>query len=210
MLMLLGMLLGLTWLVTLPEGGLVIEGIDVIRAGQRFAGFIAGAGVLFGLALVTVGEPAIAILERLPLGSRLALFTRRFRDVFAKLLARPGEAAALLGLSAAIWLLTIAAIGSFMSAFEGIPVGIGPAWSTWSVTLSGMAAVPTPGFFGSFELFCSSALWLLWGVSRDLAGAFALSLHMGQFVFTIGLGCVFLLVEGLSLRDLVRPTPPAS
>lgn len=208
MLMLLGMLLGLTWLVVLPEGGLVIEGIDVIQAGQRFAGLIAGAGVLFGVALVAVGEPAIAILSRLPLGERLAGFTRRFREVFADLLARPLESVQLLALSAGIWLLTIAAIGSFMAAFDGIPVGIGPAWSTWSVTLSGMAAVPTPGFFGSFELFCSSALWLLWGVDRDLAGAFALSLHVGQFVFTIGLGSVFLLVEGLSLRDLVRTAPP--
>jgi len=205
MIMLLCMLLGLTWMVALPEGGLIISGVDVIHAGQRFAGVIAGAGVLFGLVLVGVGEPAIGLIERLPLGPALAGFTRRFREGLVSLLARPAQAVALVGLSASIWLLTIAAIGVFMTAFPGIPTGIGPAWSTWSITLSGMAAVPTPGFFGSFELFCSSALWLLWGVDRDLAGAFAIALHIGQFLFTVGLGAVFLVVEGLSLRDLVRP-----
>ena len=208
MVMLLLMLLGLTLLVSLPENGLVIEGVDVIQAGQRFAGLIAGAGTLFGVLLVGIGEPAIALLERLPMGSLVARFARRFREGFATLLAQPARAALLLLLSAGIWLLTIAAIGVFMGAFDGIPVGIGPAWSTWSITLSGMAAVPTPGFFGAFELFCSSALWLLWGVERDIASAFAVALHLGQFTFTIGLGASFLLIEGLSLRDLVRPPPP--
>ncbi|MFT4979070.1 MAG: hypothetical protein ACI8S6_004980 [Myxococcota bacterium] len=205
MMMLLLMLLGLTWLVELPEGGLLIEGIDVIRVGQRLAGFIAGVGTLFGVALVAIGEPALSLIARLPLGVPLAAFTRRFREGLVSLLARPAQGVLLLGLSASIWLLTIAAIGVFMTAFPGIPTGLGPAWSTWSITLSGMAAVPTPGFFGSFELFCSSALWLLWGVDRDLASAFAIALHMGQFLFTVGLGAAFLVVEGLSMHDLVRP-----
>lgn len=205
MLMLLGMLLGLAWLVPLPEGGLLIEGIDVIQAGQRFAGIIAGVGVLFGAVLVAAGEPAIRLVERLPLGGVLAGFTRRFREGFVALLSKPGQAALLLAISAGIWLVTIGAIGVFMTAFPGIPTGIGPAWSTWSITLSGMAAVPTPGFFGSFELFCGTSLQLLWGVERDLAVAFALALHLGQFAFTVGIGALFLIVEGLSLRDLIRP-----
>ena len=208
MVMLLLMLLGLTLVVELPEGGLVIEGVDVIRFGQRFAGAIAGAGTLFGAGLVAIGEPAIRLLERLPMGGLVARFARRFREGFATLLSRPLQAAALLALSAGIWAVTIGAIGVFMAAFDGIPVGIGPAWSTWAITLSGMAAVPTPGFFGAFELFCSSALWLLWGVERGSASTFAVALHLGQFVFTIGLGATFLVVEGLSVRDLVRPTPP--
>lgn len=207
MVMLLGMLLGLAWLVDLPEGGLLIEGIDVIAAGQRFAGVIAGVGVLFGAALVAIGEPAIRLVERLPLGGVLAGFTRRFREGLVSLLARPGQAALLVAISASIWLLTIAAIGVFMAAFPGIPTGVSAAWSTWAVTLSGMAAVPTPGFFGSFELFCGAALQLLWHVPRDLAVAFALALHLGQFTFTVGLGAVFLVIEGLSIRDLVRPVP---
>ena len=52
MLMLLGMLMGLTLMVELPEGGLVIDGIDVISAGQRFAGTIVarcGLGVFLQL-----------------------------------------------------------------------------------------------------------------------------------------------------------------
>ena len=208
MLMLLAMLFGLTWFVALPEGGLIIEGIDVIHVGQRFAGVIAGLGGLLGLGLVAIGEPALALLDRVTVLAPFTGFVRRFREGLVALTARPLEALSLLLLSAAIWLLTIAAIGVFMTAFAGIPVGVGPAWSTWAVTLSGMVALPTPGFFGSFELFCSSALWLLWGVERDLAGAFAIALHIGQFTFTIGIGAIFLVVEGLSVRDLIQPAVP--
>ncbi|MEL6348766.1 MAG: lysylphosphatidylglycerol synthase transmembrane domain-containing protein [Myxococcota bacterium] len=209
MVMLLLMLLGVTWLVALPEGGLVIEGVDVIQAGQRFAGIIALVGTLAGAVLIWVGEPLIHLLELLPMGGLVAGFARKFREGFVQLARQPSRAILLLSISASIWAVTIAAIGVFMGAFPGVPTGVSEAWSTWAITLSGMVALPTPGFFGSFELFCSSALWLLWGVERALAGSFAIALHIGQFTFTVGLGAAFLVVEGLSIRDLVQPIPEA-
>jgi uncharacterized membrane protein YbhN (UPF0104 family) len=62
---------------------------------------------------------------------------------------------------------------------------------------------PTPGFFGSFELFAAAAL-RPWGADPDAARAFAVVYHLAIFVFTIGLGLISLLWEGMSLRQLVQ------
>lgn len=201
MTMLLGMLLGLTWVVDLPPGRIQVQGIDVVVAGQRLAGSIVLAGVIAGALVVVAGEPAIRRLERLLLVGRSGgRFARRFREGLVALVRRPRYAAGLVAISAAIWALTIAAVDMVMAAFEGMPTGLGPAWSTWAITLSGMTVLPTPGFFGTYELFCTVALWL-WGVNADLARTFAVVLHLGQFGFIVSLGSIFLVIEGLSLRD---------
>ena len=72
----------------------------------------------------------------------------------------------------------------------------------WTLTLAGMTAVPTPGFFGGFEASCSAALMMLGG-DADRARTFAVLLHLGQFAFTVCSGVLFLVLEGLSLRELV-------
>ena len=161
--------------------------------------------------VVAVGEPAIRLIERLPLGDKIGGLTRRFREGFLTLLRRPLDAALAFVVSLAIWALTITAVGTVMTGFDGVPVGLGPAWSTWTITLSGMTAVPTPGFFGGFEAFCTAALWL-WGVEPNLARTFALVLHLGQFGFTVAVGGIALAAEGLGLSALIRtaPPPPAS
>ncbi len=204
--MLLLMLLGLTLVVELPATGVVVQGVDVVQAGQRAAGVMVALGSVAGLLVVAVGEPAIRLLERFPLGSKIAGFARRFREGFLSLISRPLNALLTVLISVGIWALTIAAVGVVMAAFPGIPVGVGPAWSTWTITLSGMTALPTPGFFGSYEAFCAAALWL-WNVDPDLGRTFALVLHLGQFGFTVAIGGAALLVEGLSLGALIRPRP---
>ena len=155
------------------------------------------AGVLIG-----VGEPAIALLERVPVVGRFAGFARRFREGMQSLLASPIRCLQVVVQTVALWGLTLVGIGSFMWGFPGIPSSVGAVWTTWSITLAGMTAIPTPGFFGGYELFCTAALWLL-EVDRDLGATFAITLHLGQFAFTCGLGGIFLLREGLSLRGLV-------
>lgn len=208
MTMLLLMLIGLTLIVDLPEGGIQVEGIDVIAAGQKLAGFLVAAGITVGGVLVFVGEPAIRLLERLPLGAMVAGFARKFREGFLELLRAPLRAMLLFALSVGIWAVTVTAVGTCMAAFQGIPVGVAEAWSTWTITISGMTAIPTPGFFGAYEIFCSAALWI-WGVDPDIARTFAIVLHLGQFGFIVVIGGYFLLREGLSLRSLVRAAPPA-
>ena len=200
--MLLFMLIGVTWWVELPQEGLVVRGIDVVSTGQQIAGtLLVAASVCAGI-LIGVGEPAIVLLERVPFVGRFGGFARRFREGMKSLLASPVRCLQVVGQTIALWGLTLLGIGSFMWGFPGIPSSIGAVWTTWSITLAGMTAIPTPGFFGGYELFCTAALWLL-GVERDLGATFAITLHLGQFAFTCGLGGIFVIREGLSLRRLV-------
>lgn len=90
-----------------------------------------------------------------------------------------------------------------LHAFPGMPTSPQTALVVWTATLSGMSAVPTPGFFGGFEAFCTAAL-VLWGVPSADARVFAILLHLGQFVCTVGTGLVFLVYEGVSLLEVVR------
>ena len=202
MLMLLVMLLGLTFWVELPAEGLVVRGVDVIGAGQRLSGAVVALGCAFGAGLVVVGEPAIRFLERLPLVGKAAGFARRFREGMIGLGRSPMRLALVVFQTVSLWALTLTGIASFMWGFPGIPSSLGAVWTMWSVTLAGMTALPTPGFFGGYELFCTASLWLL-GVEPGLAGTFAITLHLGQFAFTCGLGGFFVLREGMNLRSLV-------
>ena len=213
MAMLLALLLGLTLVVDLPPAGVIIHvqgvDVDVVQVAQRAAGGIVAIGAVFWAGLVIVGEPAMRLVERLPLGVKIATFARRFREGFLALLATPARAALLVVISAAIWALTVAAVATVMAGFDGLPVGVGPALSTWTITIAGMTAAPTPGFLGPYEASCTAALGL-WGVDPSLAGTFALVLHFGQLFFTLGIGVASLLIEGISLSQLIRPSPPAS
>ncbi len=201
---LLGMLLALGLAVELPADGIVVQGVDVLRADQKALGSLLLLGLLGGALVVGLGPPALRLVARLPLGARLAGFAGQFRSAFVGLLRQPGRAAAALGLSVAIWACTVSAVWAVMAGFPGVPASLSAAFTTWTVTLTGMVAVPTPGFFGPYELFCTAALWL-WSVAPDTAGAFAVTLHLGQLGFTVLLGGSALVAEGLGLRDLVRP-----
>ena len=200
------MLLGVSWLVELPAEGIVVHGVDVLRAGQRLAGTAVVLGVLLGTLVLVAGEPVIRQVQRLPLGALVSSLLRRFREGFLELVRRPvlGLLAGLL--TVVIWAVTIGAVAIIMASMPGLPVSLASAWTTWTLTLAGMAAVPTPGFFGSYELFCTAALWLF-QVDPDRARTFALVLHLGQLGFTALLGSGAMLVEGLGLRQLVVRAP---
>ena len=202
--MLLVMLLGLGFVVDLPAGGLTVEGGDLVAAGQRAVGFAVMVGVMGGTGVVVAGEPALQWIRRLPLGERVAGLAGRFIEGLSALARRPLRLLGLLGISVTIWALTLGGVLSVMAGFQGIPVSFSAAWATWTATITGMTLIPTPGFFGAYELFCSRALWLF-DVNVDVARAFAVLLHLGQLGFTVLIGSIFLVVEGLSLRDLVRP-----
>jgi uncharacterized membrane protein YbhN (UPF0104 family) len=201
MLMLLGMLLAVGLFVELPP--VVVQGVDVLRAGQRGAGAVVLVGVLGLGALTAAGERALAWTDRLPVGP----VARRFHGGLAQLVARPRAAVVALGLSVAIWTLTVLAVALSLRAF-GLPADARAALTVWSLTLAGMTAVPTPGFFGGFEVACVATLLLL-GAAETPSRAFAIVLHLGQFVFTVVSGGAALLWEGWSLRALVSDSRAA-
>ena len=203
MCMLLIMLFGLTWFVELPDKGVLIGNIDIISTGQRAIGLMVLLGCIGGGGMVLLGERAFTVLHHLPKGKQLTQFALSFREGMAALFSNPIRAIYLFFLSALVWAITIAAVGFALAAFSGLPTGVGPAWTVWAITLSGMVVAPTPGFIGVYEVFCSAALWL-WGVDATLATTFALALHASQLLFTIIMGVSFLIYEGIALRSIVE------
>ena len=198
MIMLLGMMLLVGFAVDLPDGKVIVQGIDVLQAGQRAVGTLVALGTAGLIVLLVVGEPLLRFTDKLPMGA----FPRKFREGILTLARRPAELAIVMALSLVIWTITVLAVQLTLFAFPGLPHGWGDALTVWAVTLAGMTAAPTPGFFGGFEAFCSAALYLL-GAEVDRARTFAVILHLGQFIFTIGAGLVFLVYEGVSLREVV-------
>ena len=203
MMMLLGMLFGMSFLIQLPEGGLIIAGISVVSAGQKAAGGLVVLGSTGILGLVFLGEYIFQLLSRFQLLHAPIEIGRKFRLALLDLFSKPLRAFLLLVLSVVVWLLTIFAVMMALWAFEDLPHGFDAAWSCWTITLAGMTAIPTPGFFGVYELCCSAAL-SLWGVSTSLSKTFALCLHFGQLIFISVLGSIFMLKEGLSLHVFHR------
>jgi len=201
--MLLLMLLALSWWVELPPGGVMVNDLDVLAVGQKMAGGLVGLGFLGLIGVVWMGDPVIRLIAKLPAGDRLAIFAERMRHGVRELVANPGRCVGALLLTLGVWGATLVGVAFVMSGFPGVPTTLGSVWTVWSVTLAGMTAVPTPGFFGAYELCCVAAL-TLWQVDPGLAATFALTLHIGQFIFTCGIGGTFVFLEGLTLGGVVK------
>jgi len=209
MIMLLGMLFGMGFLIDLPKEGLIIEGVSVVSAGQKAAAGIVVLGCVGIAGLVFIGEPIFQFLSRYVWLTSPIAMGRKFRTALIGLFSNPLRGLGLLLLSVVVWLLTISAVMMALWAFRDLPHGFDAAWSCWTITLAGMTALPTPGFFGVYELCCSSVL-SLWSVSPSLSKTFALCLHLGQLVFISVLGSIFMLKEGISLHVFHRPKQGAS
>jgi len=208
------MLLMVAGLVDLPPGGVVVGDVDVVQAGQIVAGGMVAAGAA-GLAVVVVGgAPLVALVGRLTgwvpvVGAALPAFLESFQGGIRGLLRTPTRALQVAVYSAAMWTSTVFGVWFTLLAFDGLPGRLDVALTSWAITLSGMTAAPTPGFFGSFEAFCAAAL-MLFGADPDVARTFAVVHHLSLFGFTTSVGLAFLLKEGLSLGRIVRESRAAA
>jgi uncharacterized protein (TIRG00374 family) len=202
---LLAMLTAATLLVDLPPSGLVVGGIDVLHVGQKSAAAIVVVGSLGALALVVAGEALLTRIERLPIGGA---FVRRFHEGVHDLLRRPALFLWLAFLTAAIWGAVVTGVWCSLRAFDGVAHTLGAGMFTWTATLATTAAIPTPGFFGSYELGCAGALYAL-GANLDVARTVAVAVHLLMFGYTVVVGVLFVLLEGLSFRALVTESQAA-
>lgn len=204
MIMLLIMLFGLGWFIDLPNG-VVVEGIDILAVGQKTLGTMVLLGFIGLVGLIGFGEPILQPLKTHsnPILSKGASFVLSLREGAHRLFVNPLLAMQAFGISCAVWGTTMVAIWFGLLGFPDFPHTVGVVWSVWTITLVGMVVAPTPGFIGVYELFCASALWL-WGVDKVDGTAFALTLHASQLLFTVAIGSIFMLKEGVSLRKVVH------
>ena len=80
-----------------------------------------------------------------------------------------------------------------------------PFWSCFfilAVVNLGLAIPSSPGFIGTFQFFCVSAL-TLFGISKAPALGFAVVYHLSQYAPTTVLGFIYLVKEHLQLGSLL-------
>ncbi len=204
MIMLLIMLFGLGWFIDLPNG-IEVNGIDILSVGQRTLGTMVALGAVGLTGLIAFGEPLLKRFVEHPnaLIRKGVGFILSLRDGAHRLFANPLLALQAFVVSLAVWGTTMVAIWFALQGFPNLPSSVGVVWSVWTITLVGMVVAPTPGFIGVYELFCATALGL-WGVDRVDGTTFALALHASQLLFTVSIGSVFLIQEGISLSDVLE------
>jgi glycosyltransferase 2 family protein len=205
---LLAMLTAATLIVDLPPSGFVVGGIDVLHVGQRSAAAIVVVGSVAALGLVLAGEALLVRIEALPLGQRVGVFVRRFHEGVHDLLRRPARFVWLALLTAGIWGAVVTGVWCSLRAFDGVAHTFGAGMFTWTATLATTAAIPTPGFFGSYELGCAGALFAL-GAPLDVARTVAVAVHLLMFSYTVIVGVLFVVLEGISFRAIVTESQTA-
>ena len=204
--MLLFMLLLVGFAVDMPSHNIEVgeRSVDLIALGQR------GAGIMLILGIVAVGV-ALSMGDRITgwfknhggFGRFVGEVLVGFQEAFARLRAEPARGGIAFFCTAVVWITTIVAVKIALYSF-GLPHGWDVALVAWTFTLTGMTFIPTPGFFGSYEACCAGALVLLGVATISQAMAFALVLHLGQFLYLSVLGLIFLVKEGVSLGGVVR------
>ena len=197
-----------TLFVELPASGFMVAGIDVLHVGQRSAAVIVVVGSLAALALVLAGETLLTRIEALPFGGRAGVFVRRFHEGVHDLMRRPALFVWLAVLSAGIWAAVVTGVWCSLRSFDGVAHSFGAGLFTWTATLASTAAIPTPGFFGSYELGCAGALFVL-GADLDVARIVAIAVHLLMFGYTTVVGVAFVVLEGISFRTIVTESQTA-
>ncbi len=125
-------------------------------------------------------------------------------------LRRPGDALVIVALSLLVWLLEAGLFAMLLPAF-GLPLDLRWGLLAMAVTNLGILMPSTPGFIGTFELFCKGALVAL-GVAGSTALGYALVVHLAFFLPITIWGAVVLALYGVeigSTRALARKATSA-
>lgn len=202
------MLLLVTWVVPMSTASsLIIAGIDVVAAAMYSLGIVITV-LLSGLFIILVGRQAlVGVIHRLPVvGRRLGPFVARMHTALHELSRAPLRLTGAVLLTVLVWLGTIAVMGSVLTAFVFEHARVTLALMVTVATIAGTLVLPTPGFFGSFEMSAKAAL-IMDGLPPNIAGAIAVVWHISTFAYTIGLGAAFVLVDGVSWTKGLSTTP---
>lgn len=192
------------------------------RLDQVFTGYSSRSIITSLLVPIAVVVAGIVLLLKTRLGERVSeLLERwlpaRFRGKLAGILGDFRTGIGFGGLTGVakisfwtcmIWLGYVSSTYCGMLAF-GFDVtygmNMGDALMVLAITAVGVTIAPTPGAFGVYHGFCKAALVTLFGVPPELAVAYALVTHAGQYLAVMVVGPFFLLRENLSLREMSRP-----
>lgn len=203
----------LVWgLDDLDAGTVMLDGVEYDLVGVGRTAILA-ALVPFGGAiaiLVVLGDRGVALGRR-----AFGVFGRGVGSLVGGFLASFVAAVRSLGSSRAIsaqafwtsaaWLMNAASLWVMALSF---PFGAGMGFWDGTTLLVVLCVVlivpPPPGFAGVFEFAVTIAVVGIYGESKEVAAAFAVLVHVTQFGLLAILGVVFLSVDRISVRKLLR------
>lgn len=190
-------------------GTIRVGDVDLLATGQRALGTAALVGLIGVLVLGIGGHPVVSFGERVldrtipALKGPFVRLASRFVDGFRALAARPERAVGAILCTAGVWTGATVSVAIGMWGLEGLTARWDIVIVNWAATMTAMSVVPTPGFIGSFEAGSVGSL-TLFHVPKDVAGAFAIVMHLSMLGFTVVTGSIALLVEGWSLTRVVQ------
>lgn len=170
------------------------------------------AAFIFGILILFSEDKTLKIVhfltKRLP--EKFRLMVERAAFSFAKGLhhARTGSLMPLIVGTLGIWLLYAGSMYVSLFAFKDqalLDVGIKGCILLQAVSALAFL-IPTPGGIGPYHAAITSALTGVFGVSPDVAMAYATLTHAANYLITAIVGIGFVLAEGVSLGDLSNAT----
>ena len=114
----------------------------------------------------------------------------------------PKRLAAVACLSLLVWIPPALVVACLLSSFS-INLPLSAALLILVVVCFGLMIPSAPGFIGTFQYFCVTAL-SLFGVDKDLSLAFSILYHLSQYVPVTILGLTFFLMEKKSLSEFAN------
>ena len=204
LLMLLGLLSVVAFVLDMPSETILVQGIDILAASQKAIGTVLLVAVVVMAVLALGGTRAAKLMAGIPkIGPKVLRFAKTFRSAAMHLVVRPAQGTTALLLSVVIWIAAIAQTYVLLWAFPEVPHTATVATAVATMTFTGVITIPTPGFFGPFEVFCKAVL-VLWAVDPDVATTFAVVWHLHIFAFNLVPGLAFMVRDGLSMHNLVQ------
>ena len=177
MVMLLVMLMGLTWVVDLPDTGVLVAGVDIVSAAQAAVALMCVIGVFAGSLLVLFGERLLRRLELAGPLRRVVPLLRTFQGSLAQLFARPVQAIFLLSLSAVIWGVTIASVYFALQDLRVCQTALSQLGRYGRSHFQVWWLLPHPDLLVFIRSFVLLLFVDLWSRKKSLATTFSLVLH---------------------------------
>jgi len=134
------------------------------------------------------------------LAARLAGLMQSFLDG-VRTLKDVRSGVMVLGATAALWALNVLSMWLMCKAF-GFDLGLMAALVVLVMLVVGVMLPAPPAFAGVFEAFVIGGL-ALYGVDKEPAAAYAVSLHVTQVTLIVGLGLLFLWIDQVSFRKVI-------
>jgi glycosyltransferase 2 family protein len=191
--------------VALFSGALMLVDIPVDGGAQRAMariGILGAIGLLLAIIAALFPSQAERVVVALTPSGRVrelaVKLTRRLLDGVGAL-RDPRRAVPVVAWSLVIWLVNASAFWVAFRAF-GIDAPFAAALVLQGVLVIGIALPQAPGFVGGFEAAIVASL-LLFGVSQEVALAYAVTYHVTTFVPITLMGAWSLVTSGVSLRS---------